>query len=143
MQMAWGYTAPLIIEAALKAGVFDILDKGPRTAEQLVTQTGASARGLRAILDALVGLNFAQRKGNRYALTPESSNFLVSTKPGYHGGFFKHMSSQLIPNWLRLNDAVQTGKPVVKVNESGHGEDGEGKEPSGHSRGWNNRRRSR
>ena len=75
MQLAWGYTAPLIIEAALKAGVFDILDKGPRTAEQLVTQTGASARGLRAILDVLVGLNFAQRKGNRYALTPAFEAF--------------------------------------------------------------------
>src|ERR1041385_2750009 len=123
MQMAWGYTAPLIIEAALKAGVFDILDKGPRTLEELVARTGASARGLRGILDALVGLEFARKKGNRYALTPESSAFLVSAKPGYHGGFFKHMSSQLIPNWLRLNDAVQTGKPAVKVNDSGHGEE--------------------
>jgi 2-polyprenyl-3-methyl-5-hydroxy-6-metoxy-1,4-benzoquinol methylase len=121
--MAWGYTAPLIIESALKAGLFDILDKGARTLEQLATKTGASPRGLRAILDALVGLGFAQKKGNRYSLTPESSTFLVSTRPGYHGGFFKHMSGQIIPNWLRLNDAVLTGKPVVKVNESGHGEE--------------------
>ena len=123
MQMAWGYTAPLIIEAALKTGVFDILDKGPRTLDELVARTGASARGLRGILDALVGLEFAQKKGNRYSLTPESSAFLVSKKPGYHGGFFKHMSGQLIPNWLRLNEAVQTGKPVVKVNDSGDGEE--------------------
>jgi hypothetical protein len=123
MQMAWGYTAPLIIEAALKTDIFDILDKGARTIEELAKQTGASVRGLRGILDALAGLGFAQKNGNRYSLTPESSAFLVSTKPGYHGGFFKHMSSQLIPNWLRLNEAVQTGKPAVKVNESGHGEE--------------------
>src|SRR5437899_3840676 len=67
MQMAWGYTAPLIVESALKAGLFDILDIGPRTLEQLAAETGASARGLRAILDALVGLEFARKRGNRYS----------------------------------------------------------------------------
>jgi 2-polyprenyl-3-methyl-5-hydroxy-6-metoxy-1,4-benzoquinol methylase len=78
---------------------------------------------LRAILDALAGLNLAARKGARYTLTPESAAFLVSTKPGYHGGFFHHMSGQLMPNWLRINEAVQTGKPVVPVNQDDNGQE--------------------
>jgi 2-polyprenyl-3-methyl-5-hydroxy-6-metoxy-1,4-benzoquinol methylase len=123
MQMAWGYAPPLIIEAAVKSKVFDVLDQGAKTVEQLAAATGASPRGLRAILDALVAFNFAARKGNRYSLTPESAAFLVSTKPGYHGGIFNMMSAQMIPGWLRLSEAVRSGKPVVSVNDNSEGEE--------------------
>ncbi len=100
MQFAWGYAPPLILEAALNCRVFDLLDQGPRTLRELAAQSGASERGLSAILNALVGLEFLVRKGTRYALTPESAAFLVSTKPAYHGTFFRHMSRQLLPNWF-------------------------------------------
>lgn len=123
MQLAWGYAPPLILESALNCGLFDLLDKGPQTAQELAAQTGASPRGLKAILGALVGLNLAALKGNRYTLTPESAAFLVSSKPGYHGGFFKHMSVQIMPNWLRLTEAVRSGQPVVRVNEAAQGQE--------------------
>src|SRR5205823_9205516 len=80
--------------------------------------TGASERGLRTIMNVLVGLNFlAKTDGQRYTLTPESQAFLVSTKPGFHGGILKHTSEQLIPKWLELNEIVGTGKPTVAVNQ--------------------------
>src|SRR5664279_5180014 len=90
MQIAWGYAPPLILEAALNWRVFDLLDQGPQTLRLLAAQSGASERGLTAILNALVGLEFLARKGNRYALTPESAAFLVSTKPTFRGGVFQH-----------------------------------------------------
>lgn len=122
MQLAWGFAPTLILEAALKHGVFDLLDSAPKTAEQVAAETGASARGLRAVMDALVGFQFlAKDAAGRYSLTPESSAFLVSTKPGFQGGFFKHTSSQLIPKWLRLNEIVRTGRPAVAVNQEGDG----------------------
>jgi 2-polyprenyl-3-methyl-5-hydroxy-6-metoxy-1,4-benzoquinol methylase len=117
MQFAWGYGPTLIIEAAVQHRVFDHLNDSPKTVEQLAKKTGASERGLRAILNALVGLQFLRREQKRYALTPESAAFLVSTKPGYLGGLFKHMSSQIIPKWLRLEDVVRTGRPAVAVNQ--------------------------
>ena len=52
MQFAWGYAPPLILEAAVRHRVFDVLDTGLRTVEQLSTETGASVRGLRAVLNA-------------------------------------------------------------------------------------------
>src|SRR5262245_33738709 len=82
MQFAFGYAPPLILEAAVRHRVFDVLDVGPKTLEEVRAATGASARGLRAILNALVGLELlAKDAQGRYALTPESSQFLVSTKP--------------------------------------------------------------
>lgn len=121
MKMAWGFTLPLIIEAALTHRVFDHLALGPRTLEELSAATSASARGLRAILNALVGVELLTCVGGRYDLAPESAAFLVSSKPGYHGGIFHHISSQLIPHWLALNEVVGTGRPAEKLNESEHG----------------------
>ena len=104
-------TGLLIIEAAVRHHIFDVLDKSPLTAVQVAKKTRASQRGVNAILDALVGFQLLQRKGNRFALTPESAAFLVSTKPGYHGALFNQMSGAIIPSWLQLNEVVRTGRP--------------------------------
>jgi 3-hydroxy-5-methyl-1-naphthoate 3-O-methyltransferase len=122
LQMAWGYGPPLIIEAAVRQGVFDHLESGPKTVEEMASLTGASIRGLRAIMNALAGLELLAKSGGRYSLTPESAEFLVSSKPAYHGGFFRHMS-ELIPKWLDIAAVVQTGQPGKTVNEESHGAD--------------------
>ncbi|HZR16941.1 MAG TPA: class I SAM-dependent methyltransferase [Verrucomicrobiae bacterium] len=121
MQFAWGYAPPLILQAALQYRVFDLLDESPKTVDELVQTTGASKRGLTAILNALVGLEFLSRSNDRFALTPESAAFLVSTKPGFHGGFFQHTLSQILPRWQQLPEVVRTGKPVQAVNEEQQG----------------------
>ncbi len=116
MQFAWGYAPTLIISAAVNHGVFDQLDKGPKTLRQLAQMTGASERGLRAIVNALVGFQFLARRGERYALTPESAAFLVSSKPAFLGALYRHMSADIMPKWMQLERVVRTGKPVLAVN---------------------------
>ena len=117
MQMAWGYVPPLILEAAIRHGIFDVLDAGPKNIAEVEKATGASARGLSAVMNALVGLNFLSKdEGGRYALTAESATFLVSTKPSFQGGMIKHCSEQLIPRWLHINEVVASGNPVTPVN---------------------------
>jgi predicted O-methyltransferase YrrM len=75
-------------------------------------------------MNALVGLNFLTKDAQgRYALTPESAAFLVSTKPGFQGGMILHCSQHLIPKWLRLTDIVATGKAVEPVNQQRLGGD--------------------
>lgn len=124
MQFAWGYVPTLVLEAAIQHRVFDVLDGGAKTLQETAAATGASERGLRAIMNLLVGLNFlAKGEGERYSLTPESAAFLVSTKPGFQGGILKHASTQLIPKWLQLNEVVRTGRPAVAVNKEGDGSD--------------------
>jgi ubiquinone/menaquinone biosynthesis C-methylase UbiE len=121
MQFAWGYAPTLIIEAAVRHGVFDLLEESPKTIPQLAKKSGASERGLTAVVNALVGLNFLSRRGDRYALMPESAAFLVSTSPGFLGSLFRHMSSQIIPKWLQLGQVVRSGKPAALVNEQKSG----------------------
>jgi SAM-dependent methyltransferase len=122
-QFAWGYIPTFALEAAVRHRVFDVLDSGPKTLQETAAATGASERGLRAIMNILVGLNFLAKSGDRYSLTPESETFLVSTKPSFFGGILKHTSQQLIPKWLEINEIVATGKPSVAVNEQSAGSD--------------------
>ena len=121
MQLVWGFAPTLILDSATRLLLFDYLEEAPKTVEQLASDTHSSVRGLTALLDALVGFEFLKRKGNRYSLTPESSAFLVSTKPDYHGGFFQHITRQVMPNWMQLAESVRTGQPARSFNEQDAG----------------------
>lgn len=121
MQLAWGYAPVLVIGAAIEHGVFDQLANQPRTRAELGAATGTSDRGLRILLDALVGQNLLERKGEHYALTPESAAFLVRGQPGYRGGFFLHHSNQLLPQWMELTHVVRTGRPATRTNRETEG----------------------
>jgi precorrin-6B methylase 2 len=124
LQFSFGFAPPLILEAALHHRLFDALDIGPKTVEQVATETGASPRGIRAILNALVGLELLTKEGpDRYALTPESSAFLVSTKPSFQGSMLAHASDMMLPYWIKLNDVVGSGKPAFPVNQQQAGEE--------------------
>ena len=101
--------------------MFDLLEAAPSNAAELAQRAGASVRGVQAVCNALVGLGLLARKGGRYTLTEESAQFLVSRQPSYYGGFFEHISTQLIPGWLSLDKTVHTGKPSVRVNSQKQG----------------------
>jgi len=118
MQLGSAYAAPLIIGAAASNRVFDTLTNGSMNVEEVSRRTRASVRGLRAIMNALVGLELLEkdRQGN-YSLTPESEAFLLSDKPGTLAGFFPMNMKRLIPLWLRLDEIVRTGQPAESRNQ--------------------------
>jgi len=122
LRYSFAYAPPLMVEAAVRLKVFDALADGPRTAEDVAKQLGASHRGLRILMNGLVGLELLSKPhAGHYALTPEADAFLVGGRPGYMGGFFRHTSTQLIPRWLGLTDVVRTGKPAAAVNKENDG----------------------
>lgn len=121
MRYVWGYAPPLIIEAAVRNGLFDALKDGSRTAEQVSNATGASVRGVTSILNALTGLELLDKNGESYSLAPDSRAFLLKGAPGYLGGMIEHTSSQLIPKWLDIANIVRTGHPGAGVNTAEEG----------------------
>jgi ubiquinone/menaquinone biosynthesis C-methylase UbiE len=122
MQFGFAYAPPLIIGAAVSNKVFDSLASGAKTVAQLSKETGAPARGLRAIMNALVGLELLKKdRREKYSLTPESTAFLLSDKPSTQAGFFGTILPQLISRWLRLTDVVRDGQPAVAVNQETEG----------------------
>jgi SAM-dependent methyltransferase len=121
MQMAWGYGPTLVVDAAVRLGLFDLLDSGPKSLHEVSAATGASERGLRAVLNALVGLALLQVSAETYELTSESAAYLVSAKPGYRGPFFRHHTQQLLPQWMELEAIVRSGRPVRQTNRQADG----------------------
>ncbi|MCI0589195.1 MAG: methyltransferase domain-containing protein [Planctomycetes bacterium] len=59
------------LAAAAEVGLLDRLRRGAADVPALVRSCRASARGIRVLADALVGLRFLQRRGPRYAFSPE------------------------------------------------------------------------
>jgi 3-hydroxy-5-methyl-1-naphthoate 3-O-methyltransferase len=122
MQMGWSFVLPVAIESAVRNRIFDILDAGPLTLEQICQQTGCSPRGTEALINLLVSIDLLSKSTeDKYELTAESSTFLVSTKPSFQGGIFNHFSKQLMPQFLSLEGVVRTGGPVKKVNTQAEG----------------------
>src|SRR5207237_1877321 len=113
-QLGFAYAPPLIISAAVSNKVFDALENGAKTVEQVSKETGASVRGLRAVMDALVGLDLLKKdQKGKYSLTPESEAFLTSNKPGTVVGVFSSILSQLNSRWLSfMNDVLGTCRVV-------------------------------
>ena len=122
MELSFAYAPPLIISASVSNKVFDLLEDGAKTSEQLAAETGASARALRILMNALVGLDLLKKdRQQKYSLTHESAAFLVSNKLGTHSGFFGTIAPQIISRWLRLSDIVREGRPAVAVNRETEG----------------------
>jgi ubiquinone/menaquinone biosynthesis C-methylase UbiE len=124
MQMAWGFSAPLVIEAAVRHGVFDAIDAAgkPLTVDEIAERTHTAPRGVRILLNALVGVGMVDKDPAGYTLVPESAAFLVTTKPAFQGGLFRHVSTRLIPSWLTLSEVVRDGKPKrTRVNQQDDG----------------------
>jgi ubiquinone/menaquinone biosynthesis C-methylase UbiE len=122
MELSFAYAPPLIISAAASNKVFDSLANRAKTVGEVAKETGASERGLRAIMNALVGLDLLKKDRNKkYWLTPESAAFLVSNKPGTQAGFFGTILPQLAAKWIQLGEIVRTGRPVRAVNQETEG----------------------
>lgn len=124
MDMGWGFGPPLLlVEAAVRNGLFDALEQGPRTAAEAAGASGTSERGARICMDALVGLGFLDRGGERYSLTDESRAFLIRSSPEFRGGFLRFASTQILPGWLQLAEVLRTGRPAIARTHDGDGED--------------------
>jgi predicted O-methyltransferase YrrM len=122
MQFAWSFAPVLMIQAAIDHGIFDKLETGPKTAEDLAQSAGVPVRGIRAIANALVSHQLLSKDaGGRYSLAPDTSTFLVRGKPSYLGEFFRHITGQLLPKWMKLSDIVRAGRPDSAVNQQDDG----------------------
>ncbi|MEJ0000292.1 MAG: methyltransferase [Verrucomicrobiota bacterium] len=98
------------------------MDETGRTVPEVAAFARGSERGWRAILNALVGFQLLAREGDRYTTTPESSTFLVRTKPAFQGDLMRRVTHFLREGWLDLDEIVRTGKPAQRVNDAGDGQ---------------------
>jgi SAM-dependent methyltransferase len=122
LEATFGFAANQILLSAIDLDLFTHLANGANTVEALARATACSPRGLRIQLNALVGLKYLERDGDRYTLAPITEAFLLKTSPQYLGGMILH-SRQVRPSWNQLTEIVRSGKPRHAVeSREDHGE---------------------
>src|SRR4051794_34476299 len=82
-----GFHRSAALRAAIELDLFGAIAAGAATPDAIAARTGASARGIRILADALAVLRFLQRADDgRYTLVEDYAPFLTPGSQLYVGG---------------------------------------------------------
>jgi hypothetical protein len=117
-QVGLGFWASKTLLSAVEMELFTELAKRPETLAELSARLRLHPRSAHDFLDALVSLDFLERRDGTYYNTPSTDHFLDKRKPSYIGGMLEMANHRLYPFWGNLTTALRTGEPQ---NESRNG----------------------
>ncbi|NNN04749.1 MAG: methyltransferase domain-containing protein [Elusimicrobia bacterium] len=105
-----GYRKAKVLMVASYLGFFDRLEP-PRSAREVARLLRLDARAVEILLDALVAMGYAFKRGGRYGNAPVSRRHLVSGRPGYLGDNLKYQEI-IWDAWGELRHCVKKGGAV-------------------------------
>jgi hypothetical protein len=111
LQTGLGFWASKTLLSAVEIELFTELAKGPGTLTELRDRLRLHPRSAHDFLDALVALNFLERRDDTYYNTPSTDLYLDKRKPSYIGGMFQMANNRLYQFWGGLTEALRTGEP--------------------------------
>ncbi|MFP5231987.1 MAG: methyltransferase [Acidobacteriota bacterium] len=114
LQLHLSFGPSRILMAALQLRVFSHIAAGNNSAPAIASAAGASERGMRMLLDALVPLDLLGKTDGTYILPPASQRYLVHESPDYLGYMLENEA--LWAAWSDLTECVRTGRPSAAVN---------------------------
>jgi ubiquinone/menaquinone biosynthesis C-methylase UbiE len=134
-QLFFSFVPSRVLTTGVQLHVFAHIASGKQTAEEVARAAKTSRRGMRMLLDALVGCGLLSKKssqtganktakkgatertvqGDRYVLSPLAARFLVRGKPDYLGATLE--TDGFFQIWSQLPDVVRRGKPAKPVNK--------------------------
>ena len=111
LQIISGFWISRSVYVIGKLGIPDLLQSGPKTAEELAAATNTDAPSLFRILRALVSVGVLKSaEGGRFAQTPLSET-LVTDAPGSLRWFaISELGQEHYPAWGNLMHSVKTGE---------------------------------
>lgn len=112
-QIANNYKSSIALAVAIKLDVFSAIEAGATTAEEVASNVNAAAIGIERLLNALTFMKLLSKDNEKFSNTEEASLFLVKGRPGYQGGYVKY-TSDILSNWLNLEDAISDGSLKVE-----------------------------
>src|ERR1051325_7928643 len=111
LQIISGFWISRAVYVIAKLGIPDLLKSGPKTAEELASETSMHAPSLYRILRALASVGVIRSdEGKRFALTPLTET-LVTDAPGSLRWFaISELGQEHYPAWGNLMYSVKTGE---------------------------------
>lgn len=98
-----------VMFAAVSLGVFDALEHGPLTAEELAARTKSQLDSLTQLVNACVALNLLSKKDGRFALSDMAATYLCQSSPRRLTGYIRYSNDVMWRLWHHLEDAVREG----------------------------------
>jgi len=121
MQVGLGFWDSKTLLSAVEMELFTELAKHPETLPELSGRLRLHPRSAHDFLDALVSLDFLERRDGVYYNTPSTDLFLDKRKPSYIGGMLEMANNRLYTHWSNLTVALRTGEPQNEGSQGGTG----------------------
>ena len=118
LRMTNAFQASQAIHVVATLGIADLLEDGPRSADDLAEASGTHAPTLYRVLRALASVGvFAEETDGRFGSTP-LAEYLRTDAPGSLRGWAMYIGQPSFwTSWGHLLDSVRTGEPAFpKVN---------------------------
>ncbi|ARF59087.1 methyltransferase [Streptomyces gilvosporeus] len=117
-----GLWASQALVAAEAVGLFTFLSQeGGAGAAETAEGLGIPARPAEMLLTACASLDLLRRDGERYVNSPVAEEYLVRGRPYYFGDYVRMLQHYVYPGWMRVTDAVRTGRPTRQAPEPDKG----------------------
>jgi SAM-dependent methyltransferase len=101
-----------VLAAAVRVGLFDLLEEGPLPSAAIAERLGTRARPTLAMLAALLAMGLLQRDDETWSLAADASDYLVRGKPGWLGGLIDLEVENFLSPEILL-EALREGRPSV------------------------------
>jgi len=115
LQTGLGFWASKTLLSAVELELFTELAKNPGTLPELRDRLRLHPRSAHDFLDALVALDFLERRDATYYNTPSTDLYLDKRKPSYIGGMLEMANNRLYQFWGGLTTALRTGEPQSEI----------------------------
>lgn len=116
-EIARGFQTSRVLLTGFELGVFEALGDGRLSSTEVAAKTGADARAMDRLMNALVVLDLLIKDDDAFANAPDARDFLVPGKPGYAGGGLGH-TANLWQTWSTMTEAVRKGTSVVERKDA-------------------------
>lgn len=102
-------TRLVVLGSALKAGLFEALDKEKDIAS-LKQELHADERALYIVLEALSSMGYVDKRQDKYTLSDNARPLFIEKGEDYVGGFLPHFMD-ILKAWLELPEIIRGKKP--------------------------------
>lgn len=107
----------LVVGAALKTGIFDVLQEKPCGLEELAGTLSLDRRSLRVVLEALQSLGYLFQDADEYQLTEAAREILFDEDGESYIGYSLIHTFNVIKSWTQLPEVLKTGIPLERQRD--------------------------
>lgn len=116
LSLTRGYWPAKAVLVAARLDVFSTLHRSGKRAEEVARRLNLDARATELLLNALVGLGFLRKSGERFSNTAHAERFLVRTSVENMLFMLRHHDN-LWSLWSKLEETVRTGRAPRQKRE--------------------------